>query len=110
MKIREFQTKTPRKPVNKTYIIGNGQVERELRAELEAYTEEVRLAREELANYEEFMLEYDRRGKLLVDAQKEAGKVPGLVEEISNLRSALMDMSKVLREDNEQTTAETADE
>lgn len=106
MKINEFKVKTPQKPRTKQYIIGNGQVERELRAELEEYTEEVRKIREELAQYEKFILEYERRGKLLTETREQANRVPALLTEISDLRSALMEMSRVLKEDGEENATE----
>lgn len=99
MKINEYRVKRPEKQQNKTYIIGNAQTERELRLELEAYAEEVRNARVELDQMGEFKKEYERRGRLLTTAQKEASKVPGLLIEIEDLRLALHDMSRALRED-----------
>ena len=52
------------------------------------------------------MAEYERRGKLLDVAQTEANKVPGLVTEIQDLRAALLEMSKVLRDDDGQNTVD----
>jgi hypothetical protein len=97
--------KAPQKPTNRTYIIGNAQTERELRLELEEYAEEVRSVREELRKVDEFRGEYERRGKLLTTAQREADKVPALMTQIEDLRSALIEMREVLTEDtNEKTT------
>jgi len=105
VKINQFKTKTPQKQTNRTYVIGNGQIERELRVELEEYAEEVRVARVELDQMEEFKKEYERRGKLLTTAQREADKVPALMTQIDDLRSALIEMREVLTEDtNEKTT------
>jgi hypothetical protein len=106
MRINQYKVKTPQKPTNKTYVIGNGQIERELRVELERYAEEVRDARVELDGYKAYMAEYERRGKLLDVAQTEANKVPGLVTEIQDLRAALLEMSKVLRDDDGQNTVD----
>jgi|TARA_R110000787_G_C13231199_1_gene427265 hypothetical protein len=73
--------------------------------ELEEYAEEVRTARVELDQMEEFKKEYERRGKLLTTAQREADKVPALMTQIEDLRSALIEMREVLTEDtNEKTT------
>ena len=105
MKINQFKMKAPQKPTNRTYIIGNAQTERELRLELEEYAEEVRSVREELRKVDEFRGEYERRGKLLTTAQQEADKVPALMTQIEDLRSALIEMREVLTEDtNEKTT------
>lgn len=107
MKINQFKTKTPQKPTNRTYIIGNGQIERELRVELEEYAEEVRVARVELDQMGEFKSEYERRGRLLTAAQREADKVPALMEQITDLRSALIEMREVLTEDTNQKATES---
>lgn len=107
MKINQFKTKTPQKPTNRTYIIGNGQIERELRVELEEYAEEVRVARVELDQMGEFKSEYERRGRLLTAAQREADKVPALMEQIKDLRSALIEMREVLTEDTNQKATES---
>jgi len=108
MRINQYKVKTPQKPTNKTYVIGNGQIERELRVELEEYAEEVRVARVELDGYKDYMVEYERRGRLLDVAQTEANKVPGLVTEIQDLRAALLEMSKVLKDDDGQNTVDEA--
>jgi hypothetical protein len=107
VKINQFKTKTPQKPTNRTYIIGNGQIERELRVELEEYAEEVRVARVELDQMGEFKSEYERRGRLLTAAQREADKVPALMEQITDLRSALIEMREVLTEDTNQKATES---
>ena len=107
MKINQFKTKTPQKQTNRTYVIGNGQIERELRVELEEYAEEVRVARVELGQMEEFKKEYERRGRLLTTAQQEADKVPALMEQITDLRSALIEMREVLTEDTTEKATES---
>jgi hypothetical protein len=75
--------------------------------ELEEYAEEVRVARVELGQMEEFKKEYERRGRLLTAAQQEADKVPALMEQITDLRSALIEMREVLTEDTTEKATES---
>lgn len=92
MKLKEFQTKTPLKRKNKTYIIGNAERERELEKQLFEISEEVRQARLDLAELAALRKQYADQGAELSVFRRKAKESDALAQQVSDMEKRIQAM------------------
>jgi hypothetical protein len=105
MKLKEFQTKTPLKRKNKTYVIGNAERERELEKQLFEISEEVRQARLDLAELGALRKQYAEQGAELNVFRRKAKISDNLAEQVENMEKRIQAM--VEAEDNRKQNTST---
>jgi predicted RNase H-like nuclease len=104
MKLKEFQTKTPLKRKNKTYIIGNAERERELEKQLFKISEEVRQARLDLAELSDLRKQYAEQGAELNKFRRKAKISDELKQQVTDMERALNSTIEKLDAERQKTS------